>query len=174
MGACFEHQSLRVDSPQHTTLDKFEILDQGKGEKEPQLNFREFNLVTSCEERFNLREGVRAAPLRNVEKLEICLVLWARRFEVGATEKVWVHLDFVDDSRTFDPLRSKDPAWSHKILKGLIKTPESRQCHGGLLDWDSPGLGLVMIWESQEVCDVLEVTQEGAGVITVRRSRTLL
>ena len=29
------------------------------------------------------------------------------------------------------------------------------------MDWDSPDLGLVMSWGSQEVCDVLEVTQEG-------------
>ena len=114
-------------------------------------------------------------------------MLWARRFEVGATEKVWVHLDFVDDSRTFDQsdkaigmcfayveraarrgcrtsvaLRSQDPTWSHKILKGLMKTPESRQCRGRLLHWDPPCLGLVMIWVSQEVCDVLEVMQEGS------------
>ena len=141
-----------MDSPQHTTLDKFENLDQRKGEKEPQSNYRELLLVTSCEERFNLRQGVRVAALRNVEKLEICLVLWARRFEVGATENVWVHLDIVDDSRTFDQsdkalgmcfayveravrrgcrtsvaLRSQDPTWSHKILKGLMKSPESRQ-----------------------------------------------
>ena len=37
-----------------------------------------------------------------------------------------------------------------------MKTPESKQCDG-LLDWDSPGLGLVMFWGSQELCDVLEV-----------------
>ena len=60
-----------MDSPQHTTLDNFENLDQGKGEKEPQLNHKELHLVTSCEERFNLREGVRVAALRNVAKLEI-------------------------------------------------------------------------------------------------------
>ena len=113
-------------------------------------------------------------------------MLWARRFEVVATEKVLVHLDFVDDLWTSDQsdkalgmcfayveraarrgcrtsvaLRSQDPTWSHKILKGLMKTPESRQCDGGLLDWDSPGLWLVMIWESQEVCDVLEVAHKG-------------
>ena len=57
-----------MDCPQHTTLDKFENLDQRKGEKEPQLNYRELHLVTSCEERFNLREGVRVAALRAVEK----------------------------------------------------------------------------------------------------------
>ena len=65
-----------MDSPQHTTLDNFEDLDQGKGEKEPQLNHKEWHLVTSCEERFNFREGVHVAALRNVEKLEIFSVLW--------------------------------------------------------------------------------------------------
>ena len=111
-----------------------------------------------------------------------------------------MHLDFVDDLKTFDQsdkalgmcfayveraartgcrtsvaLRSQDPSWSHRILHGLMKTPESRQCGGGLLDWDSHCLGLVMIWVSQEVCDVLEVAQEGSvGVITVRRLPTLL
>ena len=64
--------------------------------------------------------------------------------------------------RTCVALRSQDPTCSNKILIGLMKTPESRQCHGGLLDSDSHRLGLVMIWEGQEVCDVLEVTQVGS------------
>ena len=52
-------------------------------------------MLTACEQWFNLREGILA-------KLEMCPVLWARQFEVGATERVRVHLDFVDGFSTID------------------------------------------------------------------------
>ena len=86
---------------------------------------------------------------KDVKQLETCLVLWARRFEVGATERVWVHLDFVEGfltlgqsdkapgicfarveraatraCRTSVAPRSQDSAWSHRILKGLMKILE--------------------------------------------------
>ena len=107
------------------------------------------------------------------------------RFEVGATERVWVHLDFLDGFSTLGQcdgafgmcfacveraarrccgttvaLRSQDSAWSHSILKGVMKIRENRMCIGGRLVCELPKSGSVMVWESQEVCDEHEVVQK--------------